>query len=451
MSKKNSEKEGGSLMGTEVKKQDGFGSRIGYILSTIGMAVGVGAMWRFPMLCAQYGGGAFVLAFLVICILIVIPAGWAESAFGRKTRKSAVGAFEQVAGKPGKGFGYFTGFVSLGLFSYYPAIMAIILVYIVKTASGADYISDVAQFYTSVNDNRPVIYIGVIFVVILTAAIVLKGIQNGVEKVCKVLLPLMFIFLIILVVRVCTIPGIAAGIEFYVKPEWSQLANPEMWATAAGMALFAVGLGPACLLTYGMYTGEKADIAVDFVTVNVVQMTICLLAGFVSIPATVAFGLDPLAGKGLIFMSLPTIFGSMPMGSIFLILFFICLFFAGLSSTINQLEIPVACVMDGLKVSRKKAVAMCAAFAMIAAIPCVWNDVFFSYVDRIVGDIGYCLCATVIAFILAWKVGAKKIRTEWYNPTSVIKWPAAVDYLYKFLAVPALAYFTISGVINLFK
>lgn len=432
------------------QKKDGFGSRIGYILSTIGMAVGVGAMWRFPMLCAQYGGGAFVLAFLVICILIVIPAGWAESALGRKYKKSAVGAFEKVAGKFGRKFGFFSGMVSLGVFSYYPAIMAIIIVYIFKTLSGLDYVSDVEAFYTSVNDNRPIIYLGVIAVVVVTALVVLKGIQNGVEKVCKILLPLMFIFLVVLIVRVCTIPGIAEGIEFYVKPEWSQLLSPKMWITAAGMALFAVGLGPACLLTYGMYLDDKADLATDFITVNIVQMTICLMAGFVSIPATVAFGLDPLAGKGLIFMSLPTIFGTMPLGALFLILFFVCLLFAGLSSTINQLEIPVACVMDGLKVSRKKAVLICAGVALLVAIPCVWSDVFFSFIDNLIGNISYCLCAAIIAIILGWKVGAKKIRTEWYNPTSVIKWPAAVDYLYKFVAVPALVYFTVAGIIDLF-
>ncbi|MCD8139551.1 MAG: sodium-dependent transporter [Planctomycetaceae bacterium] len=432
-----------------IGSQDGFASRLGYILSTIGMAVGVGAMWRFPMLCAKYGGGAFVFAFVLICVVVVIPAGWAESALGRKYKMSAVGALGEVAGKPGRAWGYVMGSTSLGLFSYYPAIMAIILVYIFKTASGADYVSDVSGFYTAVNDNRPVIYLGVVAVIALTAFVNLFGVQKGIERVCKILLPLMFIFLVILVIRVCTIPGIAAGIEFYVKPEWSQLWNPEMWATAAGMALFAVGLGPGCLLTYGMYLGKKADLATDFITVNVVQVTICLLAGFVSIPATVAFGLDPLAGKGLIFMSLPTVFSSMAFGSFFLILFFICLFFAGLSSTINQLEIPVSCVMEGFNVSRRKAVGMCAAVALILAIPCVWSDPFFAWFDKLIGDVFYCVCAAVVAFILAWKVGAKTIREQWYNPTSVIQWPAAIDFLYKYIAFPALAYFAITAIMTI--
>lgn len=437
-------------MGNDVTKQDGFGSRIGYILSTIGMAVGVGAMWRFPMMVAQYGGGAFVLAFVLICVFVVIPAGWAESALGRKYKKSTVGTLEQIAGKGGRGFGYFMGSTSLGLFSYYPAIMAIILVYIFKTLTGADFVSDATGFYESVNGNRTLIYAGVVFVVLLTASINLKGIEKGIERLCKILLPLLFIFLVILVIRICTIPGIEKGIEFYVKPDWSQLKNPQMWAAAAGMALFAVGLGPGCLLTYGMYLDDKADLATDFITVNVVQMMICLLAGFVVIPAVVTFGLDPFAGKGLIFISLPKIFSTLPFGNIFMILFFICLFFAGLSSTINQIEIPIACLMDGRNMSRKKAVAICVVVAMLVAIPCVWNDAFFGFIDNLIGNVFYCICASVLAFLLAWKVGAKEIRENWYNPTSVIKWGPSIDFLYKFIAFPVLAYFTIVSIISLF-
>lgn len=432
------------------QKQDGFGSRIGYILSTIGMAVGVGAMWRFPMLTAQFGGGAFVLAFVIICILVVIPAGFAESALGRRYKKSAVGTMEAVAGKPGRGIGFFMGSVSLGVFSYYPAIMAIIIVYIFKTITGADF-GNVEVFYESVNNNRPLIYAGVVAVVIATATITVRGIQDGVEKVCKIMLPTMFVFLVILLARICFIPGIAEGIEFYVKPDWAQFANPSMWAQAAGMALFAVGLGPACLLTYGAYLDDKADVAMDFVTVNIVQITICLLAGFVIIPPVVAFGLDPLIGKGLIFTSLPTVFSSIPFGNVFLVIFFVCLLFAGISSTINQLEIPVACVMDGFGVSRLKAVLICCGVALAIAVPCVWNDTFFGFWDSMIGDVGYCVTAFLLAAILAWKVGAKKVRTEWYNPTSAVQWPAAMDFLYKFIAVPALGYFTIVGFINLFS
>lgn len=434
------------------KQQDGFGSRIGFILSTIGMAVGVGAMWRFPMMCAQWGGGAFVLAFVVICVVIVIPAGWAEIAYGRHFKKGTVGCGADAAGTPGKLLGWTMSGVSLGVWSYYPAIMAIVLCYIVKTFGGIDYASDAAAVYEATNDNRLVIYMLVIAVLFVAILIGIRGIQNGIEKVCKILLPLLFIILIVLVVRVFMIPGIMEGIEFYIKPDWSQLANPEMWAAAAGMALFAVGLGPGCLLVYGRFVDGKQDIATDFITVNVVQLFICLLSGFVIIPAVVAFGLDPLMGKGIMFVALPKVFASMPGGAFFLILFFIALLFAGISSSINQLEIATSGFMDkeGFGLSRKKASFVCFVIAALVAIPCVWNDAFFAVFDNIFGNIGYCVTALGLAVILAWKIGAKKVREEWYLPTSAIKWNGAVDILYKYVVVIALGYFSITAVLSLF-
>lgn len=294
-------------MERNMNEKDGWGSRIGYILSTLGMAVGIGAMWRFPMLCAKYGGGTFVLAFVIITTLAVIPAGWAESALGRKYKLSSVGVFRKLAGKKGTAFGYLMGFTPLAIMFYYPIIMAIVLIYIVSTIAGVPIVSDVSAYYNQVNANKPLIYLCVILIILATALISLRGIKEGVEKACKILLPVMFFFLVIIVIRVFTLPNIAAGIEFYVKPDWSQLKNPSLWTSAAGMALFAVGLGPGYLLTYGMYLSDKADLATDFLTINITQLLICVLCGFAAIPAVILFGLDPLAGKGLIFISLPLV------------------------------------------------------------------------------------------------------------------------------------------------
>ena len=448
-------KKGPSEATADGKQQDGFGSRIGFILSTIGMAVGVGAMWRFPMLCAQWGGGAFVLAFIVVCVVVVIPAGWAEIACGRHYRKGTVGCGEAIAGKPGKVLGWIMSLDQLGVWSYYPAVMALVIAYIFKSFKGMDYASSTANaetVYEATNDNRIVIYLLVLVVLAIAVLILIRGIQNGIEKVCKVLLPLLFIFLIILVVRVFMIPGIEEGIEFYVKPDWSQLLNPEMWAAAAGMALFAVGLGPGCLLVYGRYVDNKQDIATDFITVNVVQLFICLLSGFVIIPAVVTFGLDPLMGKGLMFVALPRVFSTLPGGSFFMILFFIALLFAGISSSINQLEIATAAFTDkeGVGISKKKAMAVCFVLAALIAIPCVWNDSFFAVFDNVFGNIGYCICALGLSTILAWKIGARKVREEWYLPSSAIKWGRPVDFLYKYVVVLAFAYFTVTSIISLF-
>lgn len=432
------------------KKNDGWGSRIGYILSTLGMAVGVGAMWRFPMLCAKYGGGTFVLAFVLITIIAVIPAGWAESALGRRYKMSAVNVLGKLAGRKGTAFGYFMAATPLGLLCYYPIIMGTVLVYIVYTFAGAPFLDDVSGFYAQVNDNRILIYACVVFVILLTALISLRGIQKGVEKVCKILLPMMILFLIIITIRVFMLPGIAQGIEYYVAPDWSMLLEPELWVAAAGMALFAVGLGPGYLLTYGMYLDDTADLATDFVTVNVVQLLICILCGFVTIPAVILYGLDPTAGKGLIFMSLPMVFSQISGGMILFVLFMVSLFFAGLSTTLSIMEIPVTCIMGGLGWSRKKSIFVVTVIALLGAIPCVWSDSFFTFFDNLIGSAFYSITAAVMAVFLAWVIGAKKIRENWYNPTSVIKYGSWVDFLYKFVSVPAFVYFAVTAVISLF-
>lgn len=437
-------------MSETTKKNDGFASRIGYIFSMLGMSVGVGAMWRFPMYCAQYGGGTFVLAFVLITILIVIPAGWAESALGRKYRKSVVGTYGQMFGKKGAAFGYIYALTMVFLLSYYPIVMGQAVMYIGYTFAGAPFLKDTESFYSTVNNNRIGTYILVIAIILLTGFISSKGIEKGVEKVCKILLPLMFVFLIIIDIRVFTLPGIGDGIAAYVDPHLNQLGNSDMWASAAGMALFAVGLGPGYLLTYGIYVDEKQDIATDFLTVNITQLFVCILSGFAIIPAVVLFGLNPTSGKGLVFMALPMVFSKIGGGLIWFVLFMLAFFFAGLSTTLSMMEITVTCLMDGLNLTRTNAITVMSGLSALIAIPCVWNDAFFAFFDNLTGNVLYCVTALGTALILAWYVGAKTVRTEWYNPTSVIKWGAWVDILYKFIACPAFIYFTITSIMTLF-
>ena len=433
-----------------IQKKEQFGSRIGYILSTLGMAIGVGAMWRFPMMCAQWGGGAFVIAFVIVSVICVLPAGFAESATGRKYRKSAVGTFGEILGKKGKALGYIMGATPLALSCYYPVVMALVVEYIFYSIAGAPFLKDTEGFFTQVNDGRTAIYIIVAAIIILTVVISLKGIQKGIERACKFLLPVMFILMVIVMIRVFTVDGIADGINFYVAPNLEGLKDPKLWMAASGMALFAVGLGPGYLLTYGQYLDKDADLATDFVTVNVTQLLICVMSGFICIPIAIVNGVDPAAGKGLIFQSLPLIFDKMPGGIIWFILFMVAIFFAGLSTMVALLEVPASCIRDTFNVSREKGVAISGAISLLIAIPCVWSDSFFAWFDNLVGNVFYSFDAAAVAVILAWYVGAKKIREEWYNPTSVIKYGGWVDYLYKFPACAALIYFAILAIMTLF-
>ena len=431
---------------------DGFSSRIGYILSTIGMAVGVGAMWRFPMLCAKWGGGAFVLAFIIITVALVIPAGFAETAYGRLKAKEHMSGMSEDGGVFGKILGALCSLDQLFLWAYYPAILGLVIVYIGKTAtSGIGYADNSEAVWDSLNGNKTLQYGLILVILIFTALITVRGIKNGIEKICKIMLPALGVILVVLVIGVCTIDGIAEGIEYYVKPDWAVLANPSMWAEAAGMALFAVGLGPGVLYAYGRYTNKTQDVAMDFVSVNVLQLTICLLSGFVIIPAVKVFGFDPMMGKGIMFVALPKVFESLPAGAIFLILFYIALMFAGISSSISQLEVGLSIFTDkmGFNLTRKKAAIAAFIVAALLAIPCAFSDSFFAIFDTVVGSIGYDVCALGIAILVGWKYGAAKIRAA-YNETCEIKWGSWIDVMYKYVFVVIMAFFTVQALIDLF-
>lgn len=433
-------------------EEDGFASRIGYILSTIGMAVGVGAMWRFPMLCAKWGGGAFVLAFIIITIALVIPAGFAETAYGRLKKKEHMSGMSEDGGLYGKILGALCSIDQVFLWGYYPAIQGLVIAYIFKTITqGVSYADNSEEVWDSMNGNRALQYGLIVLLLILTAIITVRGIKNGIEKICKIMLPALGVILVVLVICVCTIDGIGEGIEYYVKPDWSVLVNPSMWADAAGMALFAVGLGPGILYAYGRYTNKKQDIAMDFVSVNVIQLAVCLMSGFVIIPAVKVFGFDPMMGKGIMFVALPKVFQSLPGGAIFMVLFFAALLFAGISSSISQLEVGLSIFTDkmGFNLTRKKATIVSFFVAALVAIPCAFNDAFFAIFDTIIGSIGYDLCALGIAVLIAWKFGAAKIREE-YNLTSEIKWGGWIDVMYKYVFVIVMAFFTVQAIVDLF-
>jgi NSS family neurotransmitter:Na+ symporter len=436
---------------TKVKDRENWGSRLGYILSLLGMSIGLGAMWRFPMVAAQNGGGTFVLAFFIICIL-VIPAGFGEIGLGRFTRQGAAGAFEQVTGKKWpRILGYMMAFIPLGLCMYYVIVIGMVLGYLVYTIGGAPFLDNPQLFYENFNGNKPLCYFLALVIIALSAVVCMGGIKGGIERICKILLPGLFIILVIMIIRVITLPGVANGIEFYVKPDFSLLLKPSLWLNAAGMALFAIGLGPGYLLTYGSYLSKKADIATDFVTLNITQLLICVMAGFTTLPAVIVFGLDPQAGSGLVFMVLPKVFAQMSGGMIWMALFLTALLFAGFSTAIALLEVPATTIIDGFGWGRKKAVTILAVIAAIGAIPCVWSDKFFIIFDFFIANLLYVMSAAFIALYLAWVFKAKRVREEWYNPTSAFKYGPWIDYLYKFVATPALLYFLYTAFIELFK
>ena len=195
---------------------------------------------------------------------------------------------------------------------------------------------------------------------------------------------------------------------------------------------------------------KDTDVAGDFLTVNLAQLATCLICGLAFVPSAILFGLDLTAGKGVLYQTLPLVFEKLPGGMLWFGVFLVALLFAGLSTTMGQMEIFVSNIIDALHISRTKAVTIVSVLAILIAIPCVWNDAFFSFTDNLIGNVMYCISAAVISVFLGWVIGAKKIREEWYNPTSRIKYGSWVDIIFKFISVPAFIYFGITAIMSLF-
>lgn len=428
------------------KKRESWGSRLGYILSTLGMAIGLGAMWRFPMVAAQNGGGAFVLAFALITIVIVIPAGWAELGLGRWTKSGSMKSFSKIIGNTGNKVGFIFSLIPLGLNMYYLIIIGYVLYYIFQTLTGGAFLTVPGTFFDTFVANKMATLFWAAIALIITTVTCLGGIKKGIERICKVMLPVLFIILLIMSARIITLPGVAKGIEFYVRPDFSMWKDPNLWITASGMALFAIGLGPAFLLVYGSYLDNKADVAFDFLTIASWNLTTCILAGFATVPAVVLFGLDLQSGAGLVFTVLPEVFKQMPGTLFFALIYFVALLFAALSSSIGIMEATVTVWADGLDWDRKKTVLIVAAITCVGMIVCNFVDI--TVFDYLIANVGYNASAAFIAIMLAWKFGAKNVRDQWLNPTSCFHIGNWFDILYKFVAVPVLLYFTITSVMG---
>ena len=432
------------------QEREVWGSRIGFILSTIGMAFGLGAIWRFPYVAAESGGGAFVLAFTIVTIVIALPAGWAEIAFARKMRSGPITAFQKVLGKKGK-IAWIFPFIPLGLNMYYLVVVSWTLAYtIFSLYCGQDFMADSVGFFQSFTGNRLAIFGWTVVTLLIISFVCMKGIQKGVEKFCKFCIPLHYVILFALVIRVLTLPGIEDGLTMFAKPDMSMLLDPSLWARATGMALFAVGLGPAYLMAYGSYLPEKSDIPMDFLTVAWWNLFGCIASGLVVIPAVVAFGLNLQSGPSLTYVTLPYVFAQMPFSGLIAFLFFFAMLLGGLSAAIGIMENSVTTFSDGLGWSRKKTLYTIIVVTIIRSIPCIWSDSFLAKFDYIIGDLGYTLTAAIMAIVLAWCVGAKKIRTEWLTGSSLPlgRW---FDVIYKYAVVPILLFLLFQSLLNIPK
>lgn len=379
-----------------MENRENFKSRIGFIMTSAGCAIGLGNVWRFPFITGQYGGAAFVLFYLLFLVLLGAPIMVMEFAVGRASGKSAVRSFHELEPKGSKWhvFGYFAAAGNYLLMMFYTTVAGWMFAYIFKSARGtfsglnAEQIGGV---FGTMLANPVEQLCWMTAVIIIGFLICMGGLKNGVEKASTIIMTSLLFLMLILVVRAVTLPGAGKGLAFYLKPDFSKMAQNgwgEVIFAAMGQAFFTLSLGIGALAIFGSYIGKEKALTGEALHIITLDTFVALMAGFIIFPACFAFGVNPGQGPGLIFVTLPNIFNSMLLGRLWGTLFFIFMSFAALSTVIAVFENIIAFAMDRNGWSRKKAVIVNIVLVLVLSIPCtlgfnVWSNIVIPKIGNI--------------------------------------------------------------------
>ncbi len=365
--------DGGMIQTAEEKKHKGFSSKIGFVLAAAGSAVGLGNMWRFPYLAAQYGGGIFLICYIVLAILFGFTLLTMEIAIGRKTGKGVIGAFKAL-NKKFKWFGYFCIIVPAIIIPYYCVIGGWVTKYVVSYTVGSSQLvgegANTALFFTDFISNswQPLVFF-LIFAVI-TMVVIAFGIQKGIENLSKVLMPTLAIIAIALMIYVLCQDGAGEGVKYFLLPDFSKFSFNTVLA-ALGQLFYSMSIGMCIMITYGSYMKKSAKIRSSSAQIAIFDSGFAIVAGLIIIPAIFSFSADPQTvlesqGPSLMFIQLADIFNTIPGGRIIAIIFFILVFFAALTSSISIAEAIVAVLCEDGRM--KRVTACCIVFGIILVL-----------------------------------------------------------------------------------
>lgn len=392
-----------------------WGSRLGFILASAGSAVGLGAIWKFPYMAGTNGGAVFMLPFIVFTLTIGIALLTAEFAMGRAGHRGAVGSLKKVAGPFWGIFGAIGVATVFLILSFYSAVGGWCIKYMADAVAGQGLITDAAALterFGSFASNGILSYGCLLLFLAATGAVVMKGVGEGIERVAKVLMPALFILMLILIVRGVTLPGGWEGVKFLFTPRLEDFNGSALF-NAMGFSFFSLSLGAGTMITYGSYLDPKADLPSSVGWVAFLAILSAILGGLMVMPAVFAFSLNPAAGPGLTFVTMPAVFAQLPFGSLFASAFYICLFVAALTSSVSMLEACSALLTQEFRFGRPQAIlttlAGCAVVGFAANMSFgAWSDVtlfgknIFDLLDYVTSNIGMPLSSFGIAIAAAW-------------------------------------------------
>ena len=437
-----------------------FGTKLGVILASAGSAVGLGNIWRFPYMTGEYGGAAFIFVYLGCVLLFGAPIMMAEFLIGRRSQSNTARAYQKLA--PGTQWrwvgrmGVLAGFLIL---SYYSVVAGWTLQYIVSAGVGhfagkgpADYVALYDTFVS--NPWLPVVWT-VVFLLI-THFIIVKGVEKGIERSSKIMMPALFILLLILAVCALLLPGAGRGIEFLLKPDFEKVDGGVLLA-AMGQAFFSLSLGMGCLCTYASYFKPDTNLPKTAFSVAVIDTCVAILAGIIIFPAAFAVGIQPDSGPGLLFVTLPNVFqqafGNVPfLAALLAVMFYILLALAALTSTISLHEVVTAYLHEEFNLSRPKAARLVTTGCIILGTFCslslgvgreytLFGMTLFDLFDFVTAKLMLPLGGLFIALFTGWYLDKKIVWEELTNRgTLKVRIYRLIVFLLKFVAPIGIAF-----------
>ena len=403
-----------------------FATRLGVIATTVGSAVGLGNIWRFPYEAGTHGGGAFMLCYIFFIFIIGVPVICAEFLMGRGTRSNIFGAYRKLAPK-GKWFyaGYMGILASILILSFYSVVAGWTLEYFVQSVSGSLDLATMEDYHLrfdefSTGNWRPVLW--TLIFLTLNFLILVRGVTKGIERMSNILMPVLFVILLIFCINSLTLPGAGEGLRFLFHPDFSKIDSGVMLG-AMGQAFFSLSLGLGCMTTYASYFNDSTRLAKSAVITASLDTAVAFLAGIVIFPAVFTFGFSPAAGPTLVFEVLPSIFHSLPLGAVWSSLFFFLLLLASLTSTISMSEISIAFFVEEKKMSRRSATVLntglAAAFGVLCALSfgCLgdfklFGLTVFNLFDYVSSNILLPIGGMITSIFVGWFVDRRFVRDQ---------------------------------------
>lgn len=353
------------------QKREQWTSKFTFILASAGAAIGLGAIWKFPYVAGMSGGGAFFLIFVIFTLLIGLPMLITEYIIGRGTGREAISAYKKIA--PDSFWVWIGRLGVLGCFlllTFYSVVGGWVLIYSAMSipgqiiSTGTDY----GALFGQVTSDPLITLIGLAIFTIINVIVIALGVKNGIERANKFMMPLLFVFFIILVIRALTIEGAMEGVAFFLKPDFTSLTG-ESVLYALGQSFFSLAVGFSCMVTYSSYLEKDVSLTSSAGAVVSMNLIVSLLAGLAVFPVVFAFGLEPAEGPALLFIVLPEAFAQMPLGAMFLAVFLVLFLFAIFTSSFSLYEIIVAAFTANGRHSRTKVSWILGVVLFIVAIP----------------------------------------------------------------------------------